>query len=85
MPQPIRSGAARALALVLTLAVAGRTVAAQDESPRRSLDIGVNNTGLSIGDSERWRGVRLNFRDTRLERADGVNLTLWSPTEDGAG
>src|SRR5688572_1966559 len=44
---------------------------------RRSLDIGVNGVGLSIGDSPRWTGLRINYRDSRLIEANGVNLTLW--------
>jgi len=52
---------------------------------RRSLDIGVNGIGLSIGDSPRWTGLRINYRDSRLIEANGVNLTLWYPHENGAG
>ena len=41
--------------------------------------------GIAIGDVPRVRGLRLNFRDRRLERVDGVNVTLWSPYEPARG
>ncbi len=68
------------------LAVALATPAllsAQDA--RRSLDIGANNTGISIGDSKRWTGLRLNVVDSRLEKMDGVNITVWSPRKNSHG
>ena len=52
---------------------------------RRSLDIGVNGKGVSFGDSKEWTGLRFNYRDSRLVEANGVNLTLWNPYENGAG
>jgi hypothetical protein len=30
----------------------------------------------------RVTGLRLNYRDRRLERVDGVNATIWSPYKD---
>jgi len=51
----------------------------------QSLDLTVNHTGLSIGDSRFVRGVRLNFRDRNLERVDGVNITVWTPYEPARG
>jgi hypothetical protein len=57
----------------------------RDRGDRRSLDIGANGVGLSIGDSRRWTGLRMNYRDSRLDEVNGVNLTLWYPHEDGAG
>src|SRR5262245_19122263 len=40
---------------------------------------------LSIGDSRRVKGLRLNFRDRRMEQVDGINLTLWTPHRDAVG
>ncbi|HMN10553.1 MAG TPA: hypothetical protein PKC83_17385, partial [Gemmatimonadaceae bacterium] len=51
----------------------------------RALDIGPNRTGLSIGDSREWTGVRLNYRDSRLRRVRGVNATIWRPYDGGHG
>jgi len=42
----------------------------------QSLDLTVNNVGLSIGDSEEVTGVRLNFRDRNLRRVTGLNATI---------
>jgi hypothetical protein len=51
----------------------------------QSLDLTINNTGLSIGDSRFVRGIRLNFRDRNLERVVGINATIWMPYEDARG
>ena len=51
----------------------------------QSLDLTVDNFGLSIGDSRRVNGVRLNFRDRNLEQVNGLNLTLWEPIEPVQG
>lgn len=51
----------------------------------RSVDLTVNDVGLSIGDSRRVTGLRLNYRDRNLERVNGVNATLWMPYEDMRG
>ena len=53
--------------------------------PAQSLDLMIDNTGLSIGDSRIVRGVRLNFRDRSMERVDGINATIWTPYEDARG
>src|SRR5438045_1408390 len=45
------------------------------------LNLGIHNTGLSIGNSRRWDGVRINFRDSRVERVRWVNVTLWTPAD----
>lgn len=47
----------------------------------QSLDLTVSDYGLSIGDSRRVNGIRLNFRDRRMERVNGMNLTLWEPID----
>ncbi len=65
--------------LVLLLATAPAAV------PAQSLDLTVNNTGLSIGDSRFVRGVRLNFRDRNLDRVEGINATIWYPYDDARG
>jgi hypothetical protein len=54
-------------------------LAAQEES--RSLDLTVNDVGISIGDSRRTVGLRLNYRERRLEEAIGINATIWTPYE----
>lgn len=51
----------------------------------RSLDLTLAGYGLSIGDAERVNGLRINFRDRYLQRANGINLTLWLPYESVTG
>jgi hypothetical protein len=51
----------------------------------QSLDLTIHHTGVSIGDSRFVRGVRLNFRDRRLEEVQGVNITIWSPYSPATG
>jgi hypothetical protein len=43
-----------------------------------SLDIPVKGYGLSIGNSTKFTGLRINFRDRYVEQINGVNITLWS-------
>jgi hypothetical protein len=57
----------------------------RDRGGRRSIDLGAGGVGLSIGDSRRWTGLRLNYRDSRLIEANGINVTLWNPYSGGAG
>ena len=54
-------------------------------SGAQSLDLTIKHTGLSIGDSRFVRGIRLNFRDSRLDRLDGINATIWMPYEPARG
>jgi hypothetical protein len=49
------------------------------------LRLGVGGAGLAIGDVPRWTGVRINWRDERLRRIDGINVNLWHPHGDGVG
>ena len=63
--------------------VATASLSAQDA--RRSLDLTVNHTGISIGDSREVNGLRINARDTRLESVDGINLTFWKPAKSSHG
>jgi hypothetical protein len=65
------------------LAVAALTIPAFASG--QSLDLMVNNTGLSIGDSRIVRGVRLNFRDDRMRQVTGINATIWSPYQPAQG
>lgn len=51
----------------------------------QSLDLTVNDVGISIGDSRRVTGLRINFRDRRMEEVNGVNITVWSPYRENRG
>jgi hypothetical protein len=50
-----------------------------------SLDLTINNAGLSIGDSRRVSGLRINFRDRNMEEVNGINATIWTPYEESRG
>ena len=55
-----------------------------DESPERrpnhtSLKIGLSGNGVCFGNSRRWEGLRLNFRDDGVRYVRGINLTLGVP------
>jgi hypothetical protein len=45
----------------------------------QSLDIALAGHGLSVGNSKRITGVRLNAVDRHVEEINGLNLTLWNP------
>jgi len=45
----------------------------------QSLDLGAGGFGLSIGNSARWAGLRINWRDRGVEAVHGLNVTLWRP------
>ncbi len=48
-------------------------------TPSQVLDLTVHDVGLAIGDKPSMTGVRLNFRDARLEQITGANVTIWGP------
>jgi len=48
----------------------------------QSLDIPSKRWGLSFGNSSEFTGLRFNFRDSRVKRITGVNVTLWGPRQD---
>jgi hypothetical protein len=48
----------------------------------QSLDIPVKGYGLSFGNSKNFTGLRFNFRDRRIERIDGMNITFWISDEN---
>lgn len=47
-----------------------------------SLDVAPGGYGLSIGNSRRINGVRINLRDHHVERVNGLNLTVWKPKQN---
>jgi hypothetical protein len=65
-----------------TLAVALSIPAA---ATAQLIDLTVHDVGLAIGDKPVMTGVRLNFRDQRLEELHGVNVTFWTPYEPAKG
>ncbi len=51
----------------------------------QSVDIGPRGYGLSLGNSKRFTGIRLNAVDSQVERINGLNLTLWNPKKNPVG
>jgi hypothetical protein len=49
------------------------------------IDLTVHDVGIAIGDKPRMTGLRINYRDRRLEQVVGVNVTIWSPYEPPTG
>jgi len=48
----------------------------------QSLDIPSHRWGISFGNSKEFSGLRFNFRDSRVRRISGINVTLWQPRRD---
>ncbi len=48
----------------------------------QSLDIPSHRWGISFGNSREFTGLRFNFRDSRVRRISGINVTLWQPRKD---
>src|SRR5258708_17506673 len=53
--------------------------------PTWHVNLAIHNTGLSIGNSMTFTGLRLNWRDYRLDRIHGLNRTLWRPGQHVGG
>lgn len=49
------------------------------------LDLTVHDVGLAIGDKPSMTGLRINFRDSHLEKTTGANITIWSPQRPVTG
>ena len=47
-----------------------------------SLDITYQGYGISMGNSKRINGIRLNFADHGVKRINGCNLTFWKPKDN---
>ncbi|MCZ6680612.1 MAG: hypothetical protein O7E52_25560, partial [Candidatus Poribacteria bacterium] len=54
-----------------------------DISHAQSIDLPVKGYGLSFGNSKNFTGIRLNFRDYRVEEINGINITLWPAKDNG--
>jgi hypothetical protein len=51
------------------------------ELPAQGLNIPSRHYGISIGNSTRFNGLRLNFRDKNIEVINGINITVWTPRD----
>ncbi len=53
-------------------AVEAESAPASSGASYRSLDIGVGGSGLSLGNSRRWKGLRINLRASSLDSSLAV-------------
>jgi hypothetical protein len=49
-----------------------------------SVDFPAKTWGLSFGNSPEFTGLRFNFRDNKVVRITGVNVTFWQPGKENA-
>ena len=55
------------------------TLTVADTLPGRAINLGIGHFGLSLGNSARWNGIRINIRDRAVRDVNGLNLTLGNP------
>ncbi len=83
----------QSLLAIGALLIAPATLRAQDVSDEENpsppshwaINLTVGGTGLSIGNSARVNGLRINWSDRDLDRVNGINLTLWRPYKHLSG
>ena len=71
------------LSLTNPIPVRAQDVDNPPPEPRRNaghhaLNLGMAGVGLSIGNSRRWAGLRVNWQDNAVDQVNGVNVTLWN-------
>jgi len=75
LPMPFRTTRRGTLAALFVLGLPAAGLA-------QGLDLTINHVGIGIGDVPEVIGLRLNYRDEKMRRVDGVNATIWSPYGD---
>ena len=50
-----------------------------EEAWHGHVPIGFWNSGICLGNSKDWNGLRLNWSDEDLGTINGANVTLWDP------
>jgi hypothetical protein len=48
----------------------------------QGLNIPSDHVGISFGNSTTFSGLRFNFIDRKIERINGVNFTVWHPSDE---
>jgi len=78
----------RTILLLFLLALSGPLPASAQDAPTCdplvALNLAISDVGVGLGDTERTTGVRVNYGDTCLQTANGINATL-SPPFSAAG
>jgi len=67
-----------------TLLIATLCVFLATQDGHASLDLTIRNCGLSVGNSPRLTGLRINAVDDEVVAVNGINLTLWNPGKNPA-
>ena len=67
--------------IVMVFLVATVVRAQEEESGSKALNLTIGNTGISFGNAPRINGLRFNWSDSGVEEINGLNFTLWKPSE----
>lgn len=65
-----------AFCVLFTLAI-NASLQAQDAGG--GFNLAVKHTGIGFGNSKKFNGIRLNYRDRDLQWVNGINATIWTP------
>ena len=84
MPRFARALAALILFPALLWAQAERSDPADEPPSYGALNLGIGHTGLSIGNSRNWNGIRINWQDHGDGTINGLNLTLGNPKHNAS-
>ena len=68
--------------MIFRLALAAALLALPLHDAHASLDLTIGDRGLSLGNSPRLTGLRVNFRDSDVREINGVNITLWKARDN---
>lgn len=82
-PWPARAFSAT-LTLVRGLLVSLLVATLPAAASAQGVGVPSSRWGIGFGNSPEFSGLRFNFRDRRVKRVTGVNLTLWQPHDDDA-
>ena len=69
------------LKIILIMMAAGSMLFAGDDG----FKIAIKNTGLCLGNSKNFTGIRMNVIDKDIEKIRGINVTLWSGNDKENG
>ena len=73
------------LLIIASVLCGSLTYGQEEESSSSGLNLTIGHTGLSFGNSSRINGIRINWSDSGLDEINGINFTLWKPSEKDPG
>lgn len=68
--------------MIRNVSLAALILATAAGASASSLDLGMNNAGVSFGNSPEWTGFRFNLVDEDVREVHGFNFTFWKPEEN---